>query len=133
METAIVSAVMLGLAVVFSEPVFILVGLMRSSNQESSEGHHVKVKGKEKRRRQLRVYTAVTITVMALLLIAARKCWLIWTAPVDYNLAVIPADPSDAWAAAAVGLAVVALLCLPWLMILRAKFKAVRLVSQTEK
>lgn len=133
MEVAITSAIMLGLAFVFSEPVFILVGLMRSSNQETFESYQVKTKGVGKRRRQLRIYTVITIAVMAILLIAARKCWLIWTAPVDYNLVVIPEDPSDGWAAAAVGLLVVALLCLPWLMILRAKFKAVRHVSQSSK
>ena len=125
MNIAVAVTVMI-LSALVSEPVFILVGLMRTSEQEASESYQIKTKGAGRRRQHLRAYATATITMMAILLIAANECWQIWTAPVDYSLADIPEDPSDGWAAAAVILVILACAGLPWLMILRAKLKAIR-------
>lgn len=127
----VLSVVLLALFFFVSEPAFILFGLMRTSEQMTLEEGHVEKKGFEKRRMRLRIYTTITITMMAILLITAYQCWQVWTAPLDYTLAEYPEEPSGSWAGAAVALAIVAVLCLPWLMILRAKLKAVRRIGRS--
>lgn len=128
-EAAVGILMLMALVVHFAELLGVSLSFMSVKDQETWEYDRVTSRGYERRRKQLIIHTVVTVVLMAALLATAYKCWKLYTMPINYDLAVIPEDPSDGLVVAAIGCLILAFAGLMRLFILRAKLKAIRIIA----
>jgi archaellum biogenesis protein FlaJ (TadC family) len=131
-EAAVGILMLMALVVHIAELVGVSLSFMSVNDQETWEHDRVTSRGYERRRKQLIIHLVATTIVMTALLATAYKCWKLYTMPVNYDLAVIPEDPSDGLVVAAIGCLILVFAGLVRLFVLRAKLKAIRIIADKQ-